>query len=100
MENIHEQFKKLGGEIVHEERSDGATTAYFYDDHLIALKRDRDIAIFKTFEVVVSELLNVLLSETTFEHYINKGVNYITSLDEKGKVQRRLMDKEFTWRVI
>ena len=99
MEQIHKQLKEQDVDVLTEVRSDGETTAYFYDDVLIAIKRDRDISIFKTFEQKVSELLNVLLSKTTFEHYINQGVNYITFIDERGKVQRRPLDKEFTWRV-
>ena len=95
MSKLHKQLEKEGVEIVHEDRSDGSTTAYFYNDDLIALKRDRNLTIFETHEVRVSDLYNIMLQDTQFEHYTKNGLNYITTDDG----QRRPLVKEFTWRV-
>jgi len=90
---INKQLKEQGVEIVAEE---GGRTAYFLGDHLIALKNNRDISIFRTYNEKVSDLYNIMLSDTNFEHYITKGVNYITTEDN----ERRLMGRDFTWRVL
>lgn len=95
MKTMHEKLEAEGVEIVHELRRDGETTAYFYNDWLIALKRGRDLSIFRTFEERVSDLYNIMLKGTNFEHYVSKGVNYITT---EGN-ERMTMGKDFTWRV-
>jgi len=90
---INNQLKEQGVEIVAEE---GNRTAYFLGDKLIAMQNTRDISIFRTDDEKVSDLYNIMLSYTNFEHYITKGVNYITTEDN----ERRLMEHSFTWRVL
>jgi len=95
-QELNKKLESRGVEIVHEDRKDGSTTAYFYNDELIALKRDRELSIFPTYEIKVSDLYNIMLADTSFEHYISKGVNYITTEDN----ERMRIGKDFTWRVL
>jgi len=90
---INNQLKEQGVEIVGE---GGSKVAYFLGDKLIALQNTRDISIFRTDDEKVSDLYNIMLSDTSFEHYVTKGVNYITTEDN----DRRLMGRDFTWRVL
>ncbi len=92
MKRNEQLLEKEGVEIV----EDGSFKCYFYDDELIAMDRDGIRTIMQTFEVKVSDLINLLMTGSGFSHYLHKGVNYIV-LDTCSS--RYEMDKTHSWRL-
>jgi len=68
-----DQIAEIPGlEIVGEERK-----AYFFGGQVIAMEEKGVIAIMPTQDQKVSDIYNLMLDGTEFEHYLKDGVGYI-----------------------